>query len=459
MKTTTLSTCLQNELTLQIFENMNVKLAIKHNPYQIPIDKLFKMAARINRKRGFLFVSTVLGKHIPVNPYKPLITSGLLAIEYYERKTGKKIDAKEQILDGFLSEEEGRIESAYALLRKQTLSFKAEPIVIGFAETATSLGHAVFDCIEKAYFVPTTREVVNKLDPALYFEEEHSHAVDQRCFIPIDQLQTTKPIMLVDDEITTGKTALNIIRDIHRKHPRKEYSILSILDWRSDEDIERFREVEKELDITITTVSLLSGNFLFCGKPLDEATYNYQITQQDVGSKVQYLNLSSLFTSLSLVADYTEHERNPSPYIKETGRFGLTDKDRYIVKEACLQAGEMLKGYRQGKRTLCLGTGELMYVPMKISTFMGEGVFYHSTTRSPIHPVQEEHYGIENGFRFFNPEHQKTVHYVYNIRKNDYDDVFFFLERKVSEKAVQPIINLFKDRGIKSINIVTLSDE
>lgn len=40
------------------------------------------MAARKNIKRGFLFVSKVLGKHIPVQPLIPLIGGGILAARY-----------------------------------------------------------------------------------------------------------------------------------------------------------------------------------------------------------------------------------------------------------------------------------------------------------------------------------------------------------------------------------------
>ena len=35
-----------------------------------------------------------------------------------------------------------------------------------------------------------------------------------------------------------------------------------------------------------------------------------------------------------------------------------------------------------GKRTLCLGTGEFMYIPMKIAAEMGENILYQSTTKA-----------------------------------------------------------------------------
>lgn len=60
------------------------------NPYDFAITDLFKMATRINKKRQFLFVSTVLGKHLAVQPQVPILTGALLAMMYYERLTGKE---------------------------------------------------------------------------------------------------------------------------------------------------------------------------------------------------------------------------------------------------------------------------------------------------------------------------------------------------------------------------------
>ncbi|MDR4410622.1 hypothetical protein FO499_30675, partial [Bacillus anthracis] len=63
------------------------------------------------------------------------------------------------------------------------------------------------------------------------------------------------PVILVDDEITTGKTALHIIRDIQSKFPRKEYAVLSLLDWRTEEHKQAYAEAERELGVTISTTA------------------------------------------------------------------------------------------------------------------------------------------------------------------------------------------------------------
>ena len=76
-----------------------------------------------------------------------------------------------------------------------------------------------------------------------------------------------KPICLVDDEITTGNTALNIIASIQKRFPRKEYTVLSLLDWRSEEDQQRLKEFEKLHDVQITTYALLTGTIQVEGTP------------------------------------------------------------------------------------------------------------------------------------------------------------------------------------------------
>ena len=63
------------------------------------------------------------------------------------------------------------------------LDLPENPLIIGFAETATSLGHAFFDCIGHAEYIHTTREEIKGYTPLLNFKEEHSHAVNQFCYI------------------------------------------------------------------------------------------------------------------------------------------------------------------------------------------------------------------------------------------------------------------------------------
>ncbi|BCB04119.1 phosphoribosyltransferase family protein [Bacillus sp. KH172YL63] len=452
MKITTTSTYCQTQHKLQLLPNMTIEIEVLENPLNLTLDDLFLMAARVNKKRGFLFVSKLLGKHLPLNPSQSLLASGLLAIEYYEQITGKSVKQKDCIIKGTFSDEPLEIQEAYHILSGLKLCLPNNPLIIGFAETATSLGHAFFDSIGDAEYIHTTREEIKDLVPLLNFKEEHSHAVNQFCYLDEHSIRNDKPIVLIDDEMTTGKTALNIIRDIHSKFPREQYTVVSILDWRSDDNRKQFRQLERELEVKIHTTSLLSGHITFSGETIGEAEYDYQAIDQGNELHVERFNLAPYFTRTPYV-----NNKDGIPYIKETGRFGIAHNHKEDVDAACGKAADYLKQYRVNKKTLCLGTGEMMYLPMKIASLMGEGVLYHSTTRSPILPIEKQGYAIKSGFSFKNPEDDAVVHYIYNIPRDEYDELFIFFEREVSEESLNEIKQLAKDRGIGTLNVVMFS--
>ncbi|MFQ3544101.1 phosphoribosyltransferase family protein [Halobacillus rhizosphaerae] len=457
MKNTATSTYSPNKETYMIMNNMKVELQIKDNPFQLPLEALFTMAARVNKKRAFLFVSNLLGKHVPVHPIVPLFTSGLLALHYFQEKEGKSMDLTD-VVEDYLSNEPERLHQGYMALRERLKSYETDAIIIGFAETATALGHGVYDGMEGSSYVHTTREEIPDVEPVLTFEEEHSHAVDQRCLANEEFLATNQPVILVDDEISTGKTALNIIDDIHTKHPRKDYTILSILDWRTEEHREAFSRYAAEMEINIHCYSLLSGVMSFEGESLSTSSYDYEIpndTSEQV--KVNWIDLSSWFRSEDCLSSEQGNSSVEPGYIHETGRFGLAAQERDSIEAACQSAGDQLKLTRTEGSALCLGTGELMYIPMKIASMMGEDVHYHSSTRSPIHPIDKEGYAIRNGCCYANPEDSRVLHYLYNIPSQQYEELYFFIEKPVENRAIQPIVELCKNKGISNLNVVSFS--
>ena len=60
----TLETVLDTKV-YDVLDDLTVEVEVLHNPYHFQLDQLFQMATRINKKRSFLFVSKVLGKHLP----------------------------------------------------------------------------------------------------------------------------------------------------------------------------------------------------------------------------------------------------------------------------------------------------------------------------------------------------------------------------------------------------------
>ena len=144
--------------------------------------------------------------------------------------------------------------------------------------------------------------------------------------------------------------------------------------------------------------------------------------------------------------------KNGSNYSALTGRFGISSDNKQDVEAYCQRVGEYLQKYRTGKRTLCLGTGEFMHIPMKTAVYMGEGVSYHSTTRSPIFPIDREGYPIKSRMAFESPEDPATMNYAYNVSDMEYDEVFLFFERPIDDNRLEPILRQFK--GLPAIYIV-----
>ncbi|MBO0587815.1 phosphoribosyltransferase family protein [Sporosarcina sp. E16_8] len=455
MKISHSSICYPSRYTHEVCETMQVHVQIEQNPYELSVETLYEMAARINKKRSFLFVSKVLGKHIPIPPEVPLVASALLASIYYEGKTTKQMPGKEQLIEAVKDGSPKNLQAAYSIVQQLRCQLDEPVVFIGFAETATALGHGVFDCFTDATYIHSTREMLADEEVTLYFEEEHSHATDQRCYAPERYLDNEHSICLVDDEITTGKTALNIIASIEKQFPRKEYTILSLLDWRSEEDQQRLKAFEKLHDIRITTYALLAGTIQVEGTP---SLVEVPTIIGDSVVEVPYfkrINLKSLPIPLPHYP-YSSIDsfgfKNASNYSALTGRFGISSDNKQDVEAYCQRAGEYLRKYRTGKRTLCLGTGEFMHIPMKTAVYMGEGVSYHSTTRSPIFPINRESYPIKNRMAFESPEDPATMNYAYNVSDMEYDEVFLFFERPIEDNRLEPIVRQFK--GLPAIHIV-----
>lgn len=409
------------------------------------------MAARINKKRSFLFVSKVLGKHTPIEPRMGMLIGALLANRYLEMADREKTGLREKLVSLFNNGSDRFEEQPF-------VDEQINPVIIGFAETATALGHAFYQFFQKADFFHTTREKLVEIEPVITFEEEHSHATSHRCYIDESLLNNQREVILVDDEMTTGKTAINIIRSIQKQFPRERYTVVSILDWRSEENQLLYKELEEELKITIQSVCLLKGFMKAIGSPDIEHRTPSPPRDSSVSQTVEKIVLHDIFPEHTTAFNYSsislEGEVKSIPYVKETGRFGINSETNHKWNQSMEGVGRYLSSYRSGGSTLCLGTGEFMYMPMRIASYMGNGVSYHSTTRSPIYVENRQSYGAAFGLSFPNPDDWKVNQYVYNIPPNVYDDLFVFFERAVSEEELQPFLNELKKTNIKDIKIV-----
>ncbi|MBS6600244.1 MAG: phosphoribosyltransferase domain-containing protein [Clostridium sp.] len=381
---------------------------IKDNPLNLNIDDYLDLALRNNKKRRFLFISKNLGKHIPVNPEKVDNLGYLLAKAY----------------------------------KKKYLNYKEEEeLVIGFAETATALSHSFFNYLESAkLFIHTTRENLdlNRID----FLEEHSHATEQILYTDkIFSLKNIDTLILVDDEITTAKTCINMIKELQKNYKAKKYVIASILNWIDEKREEEIKAIAKGLNCKIEFVYLFNGSFNFKfheDKPLidkiEEVNSNKEV-------KVKFLDLN------------LERHLENKKYLKGTGRFGIDRKEQEELINILKASSEKLNSIRENDKILALGVEEFMYIPMILSKFMKGDIYYHSITRSPIIPFNDKNYPIKKKYKL-NSFYNNNINYLYNLNINNSKECFLFLETFVNEKRIEDIINLLSFVNIEKINII-----
>ncbi|MDT0121108.1 phosphoribosyltransferase family protein [Paenibacillus sp. RRE4] len=445
-----------NRLTFPILDQFEVSVEATHNPLAIPLENLFSMAARLNKKRSFLFVSKLLGKHIAVNPYTSLLSGAALAVLLYEDVTHGEdkriIEWKQQMVRGLIDPEQAR--EAYEYLMGVQMSLPEEVRFVGFAETATALGHSMYELFaNRATYIHSTREYLPEIEPDIQFEEEHSHAMSHRCYaMDSSALAEGGPLVLVDDEITTGNTTLNIIRDIQRNYPRKHYYIASLLDWRTDADEQKFSSLEDELGITITALSLLKGKIQVTGEPTIDISGEKKIPEST--SLISVISVAGELEPWAMVSADSEGNRCSLPYLKYSGRFGIHSGLNSILNEGISRIASILREKRKGQRTLVMGTGEFMHIPMRIAAEMGDGVLYQSTTRSPIYTVNRPGYAVVSGEGYASPEDPAVRNYIYNILPGQYDEIFVLMERHMPEERMRPMLDVLLQLGCKQIHVV-----
>ncbi len=176
-------------------------------PYQL--EDLLGFAQRINPKRAFLFVSKVLGRHIPVSPMT--------------------------------------MRRAFTELATLVPDNLPEPIlVIGMAETAVGLSAGVHQALQSRYpntlLLNSTRHAQHdesSSDALLTtFSEDHSHASQHLIYQSSDkttqaQLLASKTLIMVDDEASTGNTCVNVVSALREAGlaELEQVHLTTLVDW------------------------------------------------------------------------------------------------------------------------------------------------------------------------------------------------------------------------------------
>lgn len=328
-------------------------------------DNLFAVGRRRNNsRRKFLFISRMLGKHIEVKPDVVRVAGFLLSCIKYGKDPSPYVS--------YLKNPDAGEIPAYTPVAID------QQLVIGFCETATGLGMAVASSIEGCCYQTTTRENIENLPQLLSFEEEHSHASTHRMFSGKIQLSGFKKLILVDDEITTGKSILNLMRQIEAVSHMEEYSILTILDWRDEEQKKAYAAFEKEFHVSIKVYSAADGTIT--DESVDDTGYPQNETRIPVSSAE-----SSVF---SFSRETVAVDGKEVMMLSGTGRTGINyDSIIKTETEASHAADRIVQVLGTRKKVLVVGHGENIYIPSRVASYLdkyGIDAYFKTTTLSPV---------------------------------------------------------------------------
>lgn len=356
-------------------------------------DDLIRVARRQNPKRQVLFVSTVLGKHLSVPP--ATLLAGGMAL-------GARVEATLGGTDPTADEDRLRTALAGDWLAPADVApnprATVRATVIGFAETATALGHAVRRRLGPGPLSHTTRRPVGT--PVVRCVETHSHAVDHEVHHDDpDFLDDAVPVVIVDDEMTTGSTALSLVEAIHAVRPRHRYVLATLVDWRTAQDRARLDAAAERLGTAIEVVSLLDA-------------------EAEVGEAPPLPRFADAGPAPPPRVTTTEVDLGPP-----TARRGWTADHQATLDDRIAEAVAPLAAARRGPRALVLGVEELMYVPALVGLHLGPGAETRSTTRSPVVPATIPGYPIHDRSTFPAVDGLGGDRFLYNLGDDRTDDV------------------------------------
>ncbi|MBY6677323.1 MULTISPECIES: phosphoribosyltransferase family protein [unclassified Rhodococcus (in: high G+C Gram-positive bacteria)] len=340
------------------------------------VGDLVQPGLRRNPRRAHLLVSTVLGKHIPQDPAEVIRAGELLGSLCADVLAGHD--------DGV--------------------------VVLGFAETATGLGHCVATRLGARSYIHSTRRPVEGFAVHGEFEEGHSHATDHR-LLPTDperDLPSYLPMVLVDDEISTGTTALGAIRAVHALAPRARYVIASLVDMRSADQRRETDRVAAELGVVIDSVSLATGTVHL---------------PDDIIAVVEALPAASAPVDAPHRGTVTRVDVPWPAGVPDGGRHGFRAEDVAAFDAAVEESADLLRPHLGSGTTVVIGHEELMYLPLRIARALsdrGTPTLFQTTTRSPAHVLDEPGYPLRRGFSFVAPEPAAGGRrHLYNARVPD----------------------------------------
>lgn len=376
------------------------------NHYQL--EDLLGFAQRINPKRAFLFVSKVLGRHIPVAP--------------------------------------STMRDAFTDLANLVPDDLPEPIlVIGMAETAVGLSAGVHQALQTRYpqalLLNSTRhaqhdESHDKSKHSLLttFSEDHSHASQHLIYQSADnvtqaQLLASKTLIMVDDEASTGNTCVNVVTALRNAglDQLEQVHLTTLVDWSlnqarhqdtADSDDAVSDQIAKRLpNIKFQRHHLLSGAWTWTDAPNPEPITMPSVDTTEAGSH--------------MLGDTGNWGRFPT--LDSTDGF-----DNYLLKfqtafkvfnKQAQSEKEQFEKEQLPKRILVLGSNEFVWLPFLLAEWLetqtqNSTVNFSALTRSPIALGG----AIKKMLSFSDNYGLGMTNFAYNVEPNDWDLIVLCVE-------------------------------
>lgn len=411
----------------------------EENPQIIKLQSLTGLALRENTKRAHLLVSKVLGKHIPVDPRLIVGATEILAVLVDE-----KLNRKPPTLSTLMLEELSRVlekTSGFEVLQKLLDDYKctSESVVLGYAETATALGAIVAHKLN-SYYIHSTRYPDLGASEYGSFEEEHSHASSHKV-TPTDTtfLNSSLPLVLVDDELTTGTTVMNTIKALQMYSARTQYVVVSLVDLRSKESHNAMNRFAEENRITIEVVALSSG-------VVSIPANSIKLAQKLISEPAK---LKEFIPSRG--QEVVANKKDILLGGAQT-KNGTVDLTHYV--SASKKIAGILTPMLDGKNVLVLGVEEEMFLPILVAKELTSltKVSFSSTTRSPVFSRPSEEYAIQDKIFYslpFNPS-DTSDRFAYNIG-DGFDNIIILMDRTEKFNQIDNLISQLKERTDKII--------
>ena len=369
----------------------------KNTPYQL--EDLLGFAQRINPKRAFLFVSKVLGRHIPVAP--------------------------------------GTMRHAFTDLANLVPDDLPEPIlVIGMAETAVGLSAGVHQALQTRYpnalLLNSTRHAQHNEDNTetllTTFSEDHSHASQHLIYQSADkaiqaQLLASKTLIMVDDEASTGNTCVNVVTALRNAGltELEQVHLTTLVDWSLNQN-QAQADVDDNISARLPNIDfhrhhLLSGAWTWTDAPNPEPITMPSVDTTEAGSYA--------------LGDTGNWGRFPTLDSTDGFAFYLTKFQAAfnLFNQRAQFEKEQFDNEQLPKRILVLGSNEFVWLPFLLAEWLetqtqNATVKFSALTRSPIALGG----AITTMLSFSDNYGLGMTNFAYNVEPSDWDLIVLCVE-------------------------------